>query len=110
MKPDLFLSFGVKGQVLPLLSPDGRYLAGGCQENGDVVIWDARTAQELHRYTFEKGGLRTYFSRGDNDLIRPEKNPTRFAFLPDSNSIMAGCYGGIIRAVESGQELKRFGD
>lgn len=101
---------GVKGHVLPLLSPDGRYLAGGCQENGDVIIWDARTAQELHRYTFEKGALRTYYPRGDKDLVRPEKNPTRFAFLPDSNSLMAGCYGGIIRSVESGQELKRFGD
>lgn len=104
------LQTGVKGQVLPLLSPDGRYLAGGCQENGDLVIWDARTAQELHRYTFEKGALRTYYPRSENDLVRPEKNPTRFAFLPDSNSLFAGCYGGIIRSVESGQELKRFGD
>ncbi len=101
---------GIKGHVQPLLSPDGRYLAGGCQENGDVIIWDARTAQELHRYTFEKGALRTYYLRGDGDLVRPEKNPTRFAFLPDSNSILAGCYGGIIRSVDSGQELKRFGD
>jgi WD40 repeat protein len=104
------LQTGVKGQVLPLISPDGRYLAGGCQENGDVIIWDARTAQELHRYTFEKGALRTYFQRGEKDLVRPERNPTRFAFLPDSSSIMAGCYGGIIRAVDGGQELKRFGD
>lgn len=104
------LQTGIKGHVLPLYSPDSRLLAGGCQENGDVVIWDSQTSQELHRYTFEKGALRTYYPRSQEDQIRPEKNPTRFAFFPDSNAFIAGPYGGIVRSVESGQELKRFGD
>lgn len=101
---------GIKGHAYPFYSLDGRYLGGGCQENGDVVIWDAQSSQELHRYTFEKGGLRTYYTRADEDRIRPERNPSRFAFSPDSGTFFAGSYGGILRAVEGGQEVRRFGD
>ena len=98
------------GLAHPFYSAGGRYLAGGCQDNGDVVIWDARTSQELYRYTFQKGSFRTHLARTPEEIIRPEQDPTRFCFSPDGNAFFVGCYGGILRDVVSGQEIKRFGD
>lgn len=98
------------GIAHPFYSLDGRFLAAGCQENGDVIVWDPRTNQELHRYTFEKGSLRTHYQRRQNERVRPEKDPTRFCFSPDGNAFLVGCYGGILRDVSSGQEIKRYGD
>ncbi len=101
---------GVQGIPHPFYSLDAGRLAAGCQENGDVIVWDPRTSQELHRYTFDKGSFRTYLQREDKQRVRPEKDPTRFCFSPDGNAFLVGCYGGILRDVVSGQEIKRFGD
>jgi WD40 repeat protein len=101
---------GERGIAHPFYSLDGHYLAAGCQENGDVIIWDARTNQELHRYTFQKGSFRPHYQRDESERVRPERDPTRFCFSPDGNAFLVGCYGGILRDVASGQEIKRFGD
>ena len=104
------LQTGNKGLAHPIFSPDGRLLAAGCQENGDVVIWNARGLDELQRLTFEKGAFHTFYPRPDDDHVRPEKDPTRFAFSADSAAVFVGCYGGILRAVAGGGEIRRFGD
>jgi WD40 repeat protein len=104
------LQTGVRGLAHPFFSPDAKILAAGCQETGDVVLWNLADRQELSRYTFEKGGLRTHYSRPASALIRPERDPTRFCFSPDGESFLAGCYGGILRGTSGGQELARFGD
>jgi WD40 repeat protein len=104
------LNTGVRGLAHPFFSPDARLLAAGCQENGDVVIWNLAERQEVGRFTFEKGGLRTYLSRPADVTFRPERDPTRFCFSPDGNAILVGAYGGILRATSGGQELRRFGD
>jgi WD40 repeat protein len=104
------LRTGERGIAHPFYSPDGRYLGVGCQENGDVVIFDPRTGGEQYRYTFQKGSFRTHYQRGQDELVRPEKDPTRFCFSPDGQAFLVGCYGGILRATETGQEIKRFGD
>ena len=104
------LRTGEPGIPHPFYSLDGRYLAAGCQDNGDVVIWDARTSQELYRYTFQKGSFHTHYQRQPSERIRPEQDPSRFCFSPDGNAFFVGCYGGILRDVSSGQEIKRFGD
>ena len=101
---------GVRGLAHPFFGPDVKQLAAGCQENGDVVIWNLADRQEAARHTFEKGGLRTYYTRAADAAFRPEKDPTRFCFSPAGDSFLAGCYGGILRATASGQELARFGD
>src|SRR4029453_8193445 len=51
------LKTGERGLAHPFFSPDARLLAAGCQENGDVVIWNLAERQEVGRFTFEKGGL-----------------------------------------------------
>jgi FOG: WD40 repeat len=104
------LKTGERGLAHPFFSPDARLLAAGCQENGDVVIWNLAERQEVGRFTFEKGGLRTYQSRPAEATFRPERDPTRFCFSPDGESILVGAYGGILRATSGGQELRRFGD
>jgi WD40 repeat protein len=104
------LRTGETGIAHPFYSLDGSYLASGCQSNADVIIWDPRTGQELHRYTFQKGSFRPHYQRGQDEIVRPEQDPTRFCFSPDSSAFFVGCYGGILRAVASGQEIKRFGD
>lgn len=104
------LATGVGGIAHPFFSPDAALLAAGCQENGDVVIWRLADSQEVGRFTFEKGGLRTYLSRSADAVFRPEKDPTRFCFSPGGEAILIGAYGGILRATEGGQELGRFGD
>jgi WD40 repeat protein len=101
---------GERGIPHPFYSPDAAILAAGCQDNGDVIFWDARTSQELHRYTFDKGSFRTHYQRDADERVRPEKDPSRFCFSPGGNAFLVGCYGGILRDVGSGQEIKRFGD
>lgn len=101
---------GERGIAHPFYSLDAGRLAAGCQENGDVIVWDPRTSQELHRYTFDKGAFRTHYQRDADERVRPERDPTRFCFSPDGNAFLVGCYGGILRDVGSGQEIKRFGD
>jgi WD40 repeat protein len=104
------LTTAERGLAHPFFSPDAKVLAAGCQENGDVVVWSLADRQELGRYTFEKGGFRTYINRPADATFRPEKDPTRFCFSPDGEAFMVGAYGGILRATNGGQELRRFGD
>ena len=104
------LQTGVRGLAHPFFSPDAKLLAAGCQETGDVVMWNLADRQEVARYTFEKGGLRTYYNRPATVAVRPERDPTRFCFSPDGESFLVGSYGGILRATSGGQELARFGD
>jgi WD40 repeat protein len=104
------LKTGERGLAHPFFSPDAKLLAAGCQENGDVVIWNLGERQEVGRFTFEKGGLRTYQSRPAGITFRPERDPTRFCFSPDGDAFLVGAYGGILRATSGGQELRRFGD
>ncbi len=104
------LPTGLRGLVHPFFSPDAGIIAVGCQETGDVVLWNLTQRQEAARYTFEKGGLHTHYSRTATTLLRPERDPTRFCFSPDGTSFLAGCYGGILRATSNGQELARFGE
>jgi len=99
-----------RGIARPFFAPDAKLLAAGCQETGDVVIWNLDDRQEQARYTFEKGALRTYYNRPAGALVRPERDPTRFCFSPDGHSFLVGCYGGILRATTGGQELARFGE
>jgi WD40 repeat protein len=104
------LQTGVRGLAHPFFSPDAKLLAAGCQETGDVILWNLADRQEIARYTFEKGGLRTYYNRPASAVLRPERDPTRFCFSPDGESFLVGAYGGILRATSGGQELARFGD
>jgi WD40 repeat protein len=104
------LQTGVRGLAHPFFSPDARIVAAGCQETGDVVMWNLGDRQETGRYTFEKGGLHTYYSRPAGATLRPERDSTRFCFSPDGESFLVGCYGGILRATSGGQELARFGE
>lgn len=104
------LQTGVRGIAHPFFAPDGRQLAAGCQETGDVVIWNVSDRQEVARYTFEKGGLHTFYNRSSAAVLRPERDPTRFCFSPDGEAFLAGCYGGIMRATSAGQELARYGE
>lgn len=101
---------GERGLAHPFFSPTATELAAGCQENGDVVVWNLASRQEVGRLTFEKGSFRTYLTRDAAERVRPEKDPGRFAFSPDGQSILIGCYGGIVRATDGGQELHRFGE
>jgi WD40 repeat protein len=104
------LQTGVRGLAHPFFSSDGRLIAAGCQETGDVVIWSVVDRQEISRHTFEKGGLHTYYSRPASATLRPERDPTRFCFSSNGDSFLAGCYGGMLRAASGGQELARFGE
>jgi WD40 repeat protein len=104
------LQTGVRGLAHPFFSPDARIIAAGCQDTGDVVMWNVGDRQETGRYTFEKGGLHTYYNRPAGATLRPERDPTRFCFSPDGGSFLVGCYGGILRATSGGQELARFGE
>jgi WD40 repeat protein len=110
LKPVGRLASGGKGLQHPFFSPDGATLGTGDQENGDVVFWNAANGEELTRYTFQRGSFRTHFPRPQEARIRPEKDPRRFVFSPEGTSFLAGCYGGIIRLVSTGQDTRRFGD
>jgi WD40 repeat protein len=110
LRPIARLKTATPGLQHPFFSPDGLTLAAASQDNGDAVFWELATGKEYRRYTFERGTFRTYYSRPADDTLRPETDPYRYEFSPDGTAFMAGCYGGIIRLVASGQEVRRFGD
>lgn len=104
------LTSGGSGILHPFYSPNGQLVAAGDQQNSDVVFWDRETGQELRRYTFKQGHLHSYHLRSGELPVAPEKSPHRFAFSPDSQAFLAGPYGGIVRLVSTGQDVKRFGE
>jgi WD40 repeat protein len=110
LKPVASLKTGNPGIARPFFSPDGELLGAGCQDNGDVVFWSVETHQEVRRYTFQQGTFRTFYRRDEQERVRPEMDPARFVFAPDSGSFLAGCYGGMIRLVADGRDIKTFGD
>lgn len=110
LKPIAQFRTGGPGLQHPFFSPDGALLAAGDQENGDVVFWDLRTRKEVRRYTFERGSFQTFYRRDDDQRERPETDPTRFVFSPDGGAFLVGCYGGFIRLVSDGSEVRRFRD
>jgi WD40 repeat protein len=101
---------GEPGLAHPFFSPDSKLLAAGCQSSGTVVIWDLGERQEISRFAFEKGSFRTHLARPADAVFRPELDPTRFGFSPDGEAVLVGAYGGILRAVKGGAELRRLGD
>jgi WD40 repeat protein len=110
LEPKGQLNTGVAGIAHPFFSTDGKQLAAGSQTNGDVVVWDLASKQERRRYTFDKGGFKTYYARTENEVVRPEKDPMRFAFAPEGDAFLVGAYGGILRLVEDGRDIQRFGE
>lgn len=103
------LQTGGAGLQYPFYSPDGALIAAGDQQNSDVIFWDRQSGQEVRRYTFKQGGVRSYHLRVGERPIAPERSPHRFVFSPDSQAFLAGPYGGIIRLFSTGQDVQRFG-
>lgn len=110
LEPLAKLEMATRGIAHPFFSPDGELLAAGDQTSGDVVIWRSSGGPELYRYTFEKGGFRPHYTRPESARERPERDPARFVFSPGSEAFLAGPYGGIVRLVSSGQDVRRFGE
>lgn len=108
LQPFTRLQAATQGRQFPFISPDSRYVGAGNQTSGDVVVWDLTSGEQSGRMTFERGSFHTYHPRSRDVQIRPEDDPARFVFMPDGDTFFAGCFGGMIRSVRSGQELKRF--
>ena len=110
LQPKGQLNTATPGLAHPFFSADGKLLAAGSQASGDVVIWDLASRQEHRRYTFDKGSFKTMLLRSESDRVRPEKDPQRFVFAPDGEAFLVGAYGGILRLVENGRDIQRFGE
>jgi len=98
------------GIAHPFFSPDKMLLAAGCQTNGDTIIWDLASRQEIRRFTLEKGKFRPFIARAEDETLRPESDPQRFVFAPDSKGYLTGAYGGILRQVSDGRDIARYGE
>ena len=99
---------GGTGLLHPFFSPDGKTLGGGDQSNGDTFFWDLATGHKLHKYTFERGAIRTVYTRNEPDEPAPERAPHRFVFSPGGDAFLAGPEGGILRLIETGQDILRL--
>jgi WD40 repeat protein len=99
---------GIRGLSRPFFSPSGKLLAAGDQTTGQVVFWSTETWREVQRHGFDKCSFHTHLLRGEGIRERPERDPHRFCFTPDDEAFLTGCYGGILRRVDDGQELKRL--
>jgi WD40 repeat protein len=110
LQPAARVTTGGTGRAFPFFSPSGELLGAADQENSDVVIWDLASRRELSRYTFRQGSLHTYLTKSPGRIVRPEEDPVRFAFSPDGTSFLGGPFGGIVRMVDDGRDIARFGD
>ena len=108
--PSSRLRTGGTGRAFPFYSPNGEVLGAADQGNSDVIFWDTATGKELVRYTFKQGTLHTYGPKSAQRLLRPEEDPARFVFAPDGESFLGGPYGGILRLLNGGRDIARFGD
>ena len=93
-----------------IFSPDGATLACCGQAKGDVVFFDVASERELRRLHYDHGAFPTYLRRRDDELARPEEDPLRFAFTTGGEAFIAGPFGGILRSVETGNEVLRLVD
>lgn len=109
LRPIGKLETGDQELVHPILSPDGKMIALVGQEQGTVVTWSSDGSKELGKFALEKGPFRTIYRRPAEIVARPERDPNRFCFLPDSSGILCGCQGGVARGID-GREIRRYGD
>ena len=80
------LQTGVRGLAHPFFSPDAKLLAAGCQETGDVVIWNLADRQRdcpLHLRKRRPAYLLQ--PPGQCDRSAPSAIPRAFAFRPTAN-------------------------
>jgi WD40 repeat protein len=110
LRPIARLRTGGRGRAFPFFSPQGDLLAAADQANSDVVVWEASSGREIARYTFQQGALHTFAPKSSSRVIRPEEDPARFTFAPDGQSFLGGPYGGILRLVDTGRDIARFGE
>jgi RNA polymerase sigma factor (sigma-70 family) len=78
--------------VHAVFSPDGKLLAGCCNEDGFIRIWDAATGEEQRRF------------RASNNWI------IRVVFSPDGQTLATAGHDNIIRLwrVDTGAEVRRL--
>lgn len=98
-----------RGLQHPFHSPRGDVLGMGNQTNGDVEFRELATGRRLAAYTFEQGAFHTYHRPRDSGTAAPERSPHQFTFRPDGRAFLSGPHGGIVRLLDSGQDVQRFG-
>ena len=65
------LQTGVRGLAHPFFSPDARMLAAGCQETGDVVMWNLADRQEIGPLHVRKRRTAYYYNRPASATASP---------------------------------------
>ena len=108
LEPLKRLRSGGSDRTRPVFSPDGKTIALCGQQKADVVFFDVETGREIRRMHHDKGEYSTLTRRSQEEDIRPEFDPARFTFSPDGKYFLAGCYGGVIRRMDTGNEVKRL--
>lgn len=99
---------GATSRQRPVFSPDGKTIACCGQAKSEVAFFDVASGREIRRMRYDRGTFATYFRRDREETLRPESDPARFAFSPDGTLFFAGCYGGILRRMDTGNEVKRL--
>jgi hypothetical protein len=74
------------------------------------VFFDVASGRELRRMHYDQGTFHTLLRRREGELARPEEDPLRFAFTADGSAFIAGPLGGVLRSVETGNEVQRLVD
>jgi WD40 repeat protein len=110
LEPLKRFSGGDEQRQCVLFSPDGATLACCGQEKADIVFFDVASGRELRRMHYEQGTFSPYLRRDRDERVRPEEDPLRFAFTSDGAAFIAGPYGGVLRSVETGNEVQRLVD
>ena len=79
-----------------------------CQRQSLTAIqWNLTGGAEFRRYTFKRGAF--HAQRPTGSVIAPERDRHRFTFSPDSQAVLSGRHGGMIRPSD-GRDTHRFGD
>lgn len=115
LKEQASISTGLKGQVQPVFSRDGKHLLLGSTMSRSALLLDTKTRQTKMKIRFGDCAFPLLTSRFTAEVITPEQYPEQFALAVTSGSgattqdwVLSGCDQGTLFDVQNDERRALF--